>query len=257
MNNKRHFFDLVLVYVKANLKVEVSTYYLNYLWWVFEPLIMMGMFYVVFGIMLHQGAEHFVGFLFVGLVFWNWFARSVNNAKESILGAKGIILQVYVPKVFFPFVTVCQDGVKHLFVTVILLLFLFIYPTPVGLTWIALPLLMFIQWLFILAVSIFVAAIVPFVPDLRFIISTGIELLFFGTGVFYDLDTMVIPEHRFIIYLNPLAGLLKGYRQILLNETWPDWYYLGWVSLFSVIFLCIATYFLKKVDYIYPRLCQQ
>lgn len=253
----RQYFQLARVYVSANLSVEVASYYLNYIWWVLEPLLMMAIFYVVFDIMLHQGTDNFVGFLLVGLAAWNWFARSVNNAKNSIHDARGLIMQVRIPKSFFPFVTVCQDGFKHLFVTALLLVFLVFYPTPISVTWLALPLLVGIQFILTLAVSMLCAAIVPFVPDLRFIVSTVLELLFFASGIFYDLDTMVIPEHQPIIYLNPMAGLIKNYRAILLYGRWPDWSYLGWVTLASILFLGLALLLLKKLDHVYPRVCQQ
>ncbi|NDV24914.1 ABC transporter permease [Desulfovibrio sp. JC022] len=256
MTSKR-FFQLAYIYVKANLRVEVSSYYLNYVWWVLEPVFMMTVFYVVFDIMLNQGTQHFVGFLLVGLASWNWFARSVNNSKNSIHDARGLILQVRIPKMFFPFTTVCQDSFKQLFVVALLLLFLLFYPTPVTVCWFALPILLALQFVLNLAVGMFCAAIVPFVPDMRFIVSTVIEILFFATGIFYDLDTMVLPEHRPIIYANPMAGLLKNYRAVLLHGDWPNWFYLLYVAGFSFVFLAVALYLLNRFDNVYPRVCQQ
>ncbi|WP_319581956.1 ABC transporter permease [uncultured Pseudodesulfovibrio sp.] len=254
---KIHFFDLAKLYVIANLKVEVSSYYLNYVWWILEPLFMMATLYCVFEIMLHQGTGNFVGFLFVGIVFWNWFARCIGNSKDSIYNARGLIQQVWIPKTFFPFVVVCQDSVKNLIVTSLLLVFLYFYPTPVSISWICLPILMIIQFVFILATSYFFSAITPFVPDLRFIIGTFTELLFFASGIFYDLDTMVLPQHRPIVYLNPMAGLLKNYRTVLLEGQWPDWAYLGYVFIGSVVFLLGSMALLKKLDYAYPKVCQK
>lgn len=218
---------------------------------------MMSIFYVVFDIMLHRGTPNFVGFLLVGLVFWNWFSRSVGNGKESIFNARWLILQVQMPKSFFPFVVTCQDFFKQLFVISLLLIFLVFYPTPVTTCWFALPVLIVIQYVLILAVTFLCAALVPFIPDLRFIINTILELLFFASGIFYDLDTMVLPEHQHIIYMNPIAGLLKNYRLILIKGQWPDWHYLFLVFLGSVIFLMGTLFLLKKLDHVYPKVCQQ
>lgn len=255
--NVRRFLELAKVYVMANLKVEVSSYYLNFIWWILEPVMMMSVFYLVFDVMLNQGTSHFVGFLLVGLVSWNWFSRSVSNSKNSIYDAKGLMLQVCIPKLFFPFVIVCQDSFKHLVVSALLLFFLVFYPTPVSLCWLALPVLLVIQFVLILAVSLLCAAIVPLAPDLRFVISTALELLFFASGIFYDLDGMVSPEYRTLIYINPMAGLIKNYRAILLNDQWPNWEYLSFVAIASFLMLLAIGFVLRKSEHLYPKICQQ
>lgn len=253
----KNFMQLASFYVSSNLRVEVSSYYLNFAWWILEPLLMMCVFYVVFEVMLHQGTDNFVGFLLVGLTAWNWFSRSVGNSKNSIHDGRLLIMQVRIPKCFFPFVTNCQDAFKHLFVTALLLVFLCFYTTPVTITWVALPVLMVVQYLLIFAVSLFCSALVPFVPDLRFVITTGIELLFFASGVFYNLDQMVIPEHSFWVYLNPVAGLIKNYRMVLLYGQWPNWGYVANVALFSSVCAAVFLFFLWKYDHVYPKVCQQ
>jgi len=251
------FFDLLLFKTEANLRTEVSKYYLNYLWWVIEPVLTMGVFYIIFGIFMNRGTEHFVAFLLAGLTFWNWFMRSVNNASSSIIGGQGLMQQVAIPKVFFPLEVVLRDCFKLLFSLSLLLLFLFFYPTPVSVTWFALPVLMIVQFLLVTGGAIFCAAVVPFVPDLRFIIATVLQLMFYGSGVFFDIESVVLPKHQFIIYMNPMAGLLKAYRQILLYDAWPDWLYLAKVLLFALLLLAFSLWLIFRYDHIYPRVCQQ
>lgn len=250
------FFSLLIFKTTANLKTEVSQYYLNYFWWVIEPVLTMAVFYVVFGILLNRGTEHFAAFLLCGLTAWNWFNRTVNNAAGSILGGRGLMLQVNIPKSFFPLEVFLRDGFKHLFVVALLLIFLVFYPTPVSITWLALPVLMVVQAVLVLGAAVFCAALVPFVPDLKFIISTLLMLMFFGTGVFFDIDTAVLPEHRSMVYLNPMAGLLKNYRAVLIYEQWPDWWYLFKVLVAGSIILWFSLRVVRRFDHIYPRVCQ-
>lgn len=80
--------------------------------------------------------------------------------------------------------------------------------------------------------------------------------MFFGTGVFYNIDEFVLPQHRVYAYLNPMAGLLKNYREVLLHGRWPDWEYLCFTFLFG-LFLCIlAVLFIRSLEYVYPKVCQ-
>jgi lipopolysaccharide transport system permease protein len=253
----RTFLDLLFFKTGADLRVEVSRYYLNYFWWILEPIFTMAIFYFVFQILLAQHTDNFVAFLLIGLTFWNWFAHSISNAATSILNGRMLMLQVDIPKVFFPLGIILQDLFKHLFVVTLLLTFLLFYPTPVSVTWIALPILMGIQAILIAAMAILAAMVVPFVPDLKLVIGTVLNLLMFASGVFFQIDDLILQHHRSIMYLNPVAGLLKNYRLVLMYAQWPDWGYLLKVLLVSVILLSLGLCVLKRLDRLYPRICQE
>ena len=247
---------MLLFKTLANLKSEVSRYYLNYFWWVLEPVLMLGLFYVVFGIFLNRKTEHFVAFLLIGLTAWNWFSRTVGNSSSSICANQRLMMQLDISKSFFPVEVFLQDAFKHLFVVALLLIFLLFYPTPVTATWLAFPLILLVQGVLVLSVSILVASIVPFFPDLRFIVQTGLTVMFFASGIFYSIDNVVLPEHRYIIFLNPMAGMIEFYRDILIYDQWPDWAYLVKVVVFSLVVLYLGLFIINRFDKKYPRLCQ-
>lgn len=254
----RNFFDLLLYKVGANLRTEVARYYLNNLWWVINPILQMGVYYLVFGIMLNRGTENYASFLMIGVITWGWFSQSVNNGSNSIMANAGLISQVHITKVFFPLEVCCQDSFKELIATGVLLVFLFFAPPPVTITWIMLPVIMLIQFIFIVAVTTLCAAIVPFVPDLRFIIGTGLMLAMFISGVFYDINTNLLPQHKQLLVLfDPMAGLIAEYRNILMYAKWPDFGYLAYVLVFSLVLLAASFFVVFKFDHIYPRITQQ
>jgi lipopolysaccharide transport system permease protein len=248
------FLNLVFFKVGANLKTEVSRYYLNYLWWVFEPVLTMAVFYVVFGVMLRSSTDNFVAFLLVGITSWLWFNRSIMNSSQSILTARGIISQTKITKVFFPLVVVVQDGVKQIAVVSLLLLFLILYGIPVTSSWWALPVIILVQFVLIFGCAVMTAALIPFFPDLKFLVATGLQMMFFATGVFFDIDKVVGGAYRVYAYLNPMAGMLKSYRTVLLHGNWPDWIYLMWVALFGLILSIIAVMIIRRLDHTYPKL---
>jgi len=167
------------------------------------------------------------------------------------------MLQVDIPKIFFPLEIIFRGTFKNLFVLFMLLVFLLLYTTPVSITWLALPVLMVIQFLFILSFGILCAAIVPFIPDLKIVISSLLRLAMFGSGIFYDIDKVILPQHRSILYLNPMAGLIQSYRDILMYAHWPDWEYLGYATVGGCISLAIAILLIFKMDRRYPGICQK
>jgi lipopolysaccharide transport system permease protein len=253
----KDFFNLTLFMTGANLKKEISQYYLNYLWWILEPILDMLIFYLVFGIMLNRGTPDFVAFLLVGSASWLWFSKCVNNSASSIYQEKAMLQQIYIPKVFFPLSNVLQNSVKQLAVIFLLLVFLCLQGAPVSVTWLALPILMVVQFFLICGCAFVCSAIVPFFPDLRFLISAGLHLMFFASGIFYSLESVVLPRHMFLAYLNPMAGLIKNYRLVLMSGQWPQWGYLLYVLCVSLFLCAFSIWLLKRFDHVYPRiLCE-
>ena len=252
MSSVIHFSQLILVKVAANLRSEASRNYLSYLWWIFEPILHMLVFYLVFGFLLQRGTEDFVVFLLAGLIPWLWFNKTISNSMMSIVQGKGLMMQVHLPKIIFPSIVIFQDAVKQLVVIVLLLFFLIIYGVSPSHCWFALPVLFIAEIVFIAACSYVVAAIIPFLPDLSYLVRACLQMLMFGSGVFYNSE-MIPQDYQKLFYLNPMANLLDNYRSILLYRQWPDWQALFVMFGGSLIVIIIMILVLRKLDHVYPR----
>ncbi|MCB2184116.1 MAG: ABC transporter permease [Desulfobulbaceae bacterium] len=248
----QHYIQLIFVKVAANLRAEASRNYLSYLWWIFDPLLNMLVFYFVFGFLLKRGTENFVAFLLTGLIPWLWFNKSISNSTMSIFQGRGLMMQVHLPKIILPTIVICQDAIKQMVVMIMLLVFLFFYGITPTLCWCALPFLLFTQILFISACAYTVSAIIPFLPDLRFLVTAGLQMLMFGSGVFYNANMIPAEYHKWF-YMNPMANLLRNYRDIFLNNQWPNWNSLLIISGVSLIAIFVMWRVLHKLDHIYPR----
>jgi len=215
------FWQLVAVKVFFNLRAEAATHHLSYAWWILEPILYMGVFYVVFAIFLARGTDDYVPFLLTGLVPWLWFAKSIGNASLSIVQAKSLIGQRRIFKSFFPLVVVGQDFVKQCFVFLLLLLFLASYGFGPSLNWLWLFPLAATQILLICACAMFVAVAVAFTLDFRFLVTTALILGMLGSGIFYSYSDVILPEHRSLFLANPMASLIACYRNVLLYSQAP------------------------------------
>jgi len=231
--------ELVWYKAYADLRVEASRGYLGIFWWALEPLLYMCAFYIVFGILFQRGGEDYIAFLLVGLVAWRWFENTIKLGASSLIANMGLMQQVYVPKIVFPTVTVVTNTVKFLVVLTILLVFLLFYGTDPGITWLALPGLLAVQLLLILAWTWLVSVIVPLMPDIRVIIDSGLTLLFFISGIFFDIESLPAQLADYL-RLNPMATLIESYRKVLVQGVWPDWGMLGVVVVFSVIVVLVS-----------------
>ena len=221
-----------------------------------EPLLHMGVFYLVFGVLMRTRTENFILFLLTGLIPWLWFSKSVGNATASIFAGRHIMMQTPVPIALFPAEIVLQDSVKQLLVFSLLFLFVALVGSEVTIHWLALLPLIFTQLTLIMAVAFVTAMIVPFIPDMRYLVNTGLTLMMFGSGVFYS-DKLISPEYREYFYLNPMANMIRNYREVLIEHHWPDWSDVTVIFLLSLMVLLGCLYILDRTRTTYVRLAIQ
>jgi lipopolysaccharide transport system permease protein len=248
------FWQLVVYKVRFNLRSEAAESYLSYAWWVLEPLLNLAIYYIVFDILLNRGGGGFVSFLLCGIVPFLWFSKSVTNSGRSIVQGKGLISQTYLPKPFFPLVVVGQDLVKESVVFLLMCILLIYLGNSPGLNWLWLIPIVFTQLLFIIATCLVVSFIVPFARDLQYLISAALMMLMFGSGVFYSYNDVLLPEHRQIFLLNPIANLLVNYRRVLLEDVAPSVFALFVISVISILVILLMQFLMKRYNNTLTRL---
>lgn len=237
----------------AEIRSDLSRGFLGFLWWVAEPILYMGVFYIIFGIVFAQKGNNYVSFLLSGLVFWKWFDSSIRNASVSIQHNMGLIYQVYLPKYVFPIISITNSTLRFCLVFAFLLLFLIIMGLAPNINWfIHLPFLLLLQMLLMIGIGMTVAAIVPFIPDIKFLVDNGMLLLFFLSGIFFRFDK--IPDKLLPYFkLNPIGILISEYRHVLLTGEAADWFNLIPAFIIAVLFLILGCYLLRKFDHDYAK----
>jgi len=246
--------ELIFHKAYAELRAEATRAYLGFLWWFVEPILYMAVFYVIFESGLKRGGAGFVPFLLCGLVTWKWFASTVA-AGSGVLGVNAAVMQqVYLPKVVFPLVLVVVNTFKFSVALGFLLLFLVLDPrNTITASWLALPALIAIQLLLIASITILVAAIVPFVPDLKLLLDNFLMLMFFLSGIFFRFQEMSAGMQQ-VLHFNPMLLLIEAYRAALLDDKSPHWMPLLAVVGASILLLIGGMLMFRKYDRIYPKI---
>ena len=243
--------------LRLNLKAEVSKTYLGYAWWVLEPALYVVILYFVFGVFRGRGMESFVAFLVCGTIPYLWFQKTVMNATGSIAAGRGLINQVAISKAFFPTLVVFQDSVKQAFVFVVMFCFLIVYGIEPGLAWVFFVYVAVVQLLVIIAGALFVALVTAYIPDFRYLVTTGTMLLLFCSGLFFNYEDVILEKHHDLFLLNPMARLIKNYRQVLLDHSQPDWLALLLIALVSVAAIGLILVAFRRADTSLARLVAQ
>mgnify|MGYP001200275833 FL=1 len=257
VNTKHHIVEVFFTKLRLNLKSETKKTYLSYAWWLLEPALYVSVFYLVFSVILNRGTDDFLLFLLCGKIPFLWFSKSISNASNSIVAGRGLILQIAIPKQFFPLLVVAQVFIKQLFVFFFLFVFLAIYGDGSVAHWIYVLPVILTQMLLITACALLVSAITPFIPDFKFLVGTGLMILMFGSGIFYSYKEFLSERHQELFLMNPLANLFKNYREVLIDNITPDWHALGVICLASVLAIIAMNVWFKKTDTTYARLVMQ
>lgn len=237
----------------AELRSESNRTYAGFLWWLLEPLLLLVVYYVVFKLIFHNPMENFALFLFSGIVVWRWFNSAVMRSAASLINSRGLIQVVKIPKEFFPLKIVIVDCVKFLFTLLAVILVASAAGVLPGSAYLCLPLLIILQLFLISGSCLVVAALVPFMPDLQMVLTTGLLLLMFLSGIFYSIDAITGPIHT-LIRLNPMALLIEQYRQVLLSNQMTSLASLGYIALTALLLNLLGISLLRRWDKHYPKL---
>ncbi len=238
---------LILHRAYLDLKAEASQNYMGIAWWVLEPLMYMVAFYAIFEIFLQRGGPGFVGFLLCGLVFWRWFDAPVKRAGNSILGNGTLINQIYLPKLVFPLTEIAGGSLRFGIVLVLFLVFAAFYSDGPTLAWLALPALLLTQLLVIVGIGCLLSVLIPQYPDIRKFVENALLLMFYMSGIFFDTSRLGEEIQRWL-NLNPMAVLIREYRNILLYGEWPNWESLAGVFVSGLILSLLGLYLLRRLD---------
>ncbi|RMH21258.1 MAG: ABC transporter permease [Acidobacteria bacterium] len=250
------WMGLAIFKTYADLRAESARTYVGFLWWIAEPLLSLGVYYIVFELILDRGTENYVAFLFTGLVPWRWLSTTLVHGSGSILFADNLMQQVYLPKVLFPIVAFLTDTFKFLVVFAVLLVFVRISGFPLGWSYLALPLVLLVQGLLVIGVTLIAAGITPFIPDLRVVLENLVRVWLFLSGIFYDVGALSA-DAQWYFRLNPMTSVIEAYRHILLDGVWPSFAWLSIVTVLALALCALGALLIHRFDYTYPKLANR
>lgn len=250
---RQHLVEFVLFSTYAELRAERARSYLGLLWWVLDPALMMATFWLVFDVILHSGGPDYVPWLLIGLTLWQWMKSCMTHGGYAIWSNLGLVRQVNLPPLVFPLVAMLSDTVKFFCIFALLLVILWAMGYPPNAAYLALPPLFVAVFLFGAGVGFLIAAVVPLLPDLRFVIEQLLSVVMFLSGVVFSMSGVPSP-YRELLALNPVAVIMDAARGILMHGLWPNWIGLGKVSVISVGACLIGAAVVARLAPRYPKL---
>ena len=247
MDSLSHYWDLVVVLTKKEIKVRYKNHVLGYLWSVASPLAFATVLYAVFSLVTKRfNIENYQVFLIAGLFAWQWFANSVGISPTVFRSNASIIKKINFPRSIIPLATVLQDMIHFVLCIPIIVVFLLVFDKVPSWSWLyGVPLLLAIQLMLTYGIVLIIASVNLFFRDMEKLTHIFIMLLFYCTPIFYPVSR--IPhKYRILVYLNPLATLTINWRSLILEGT-LNADYLGVAAVHSAAILAIGYVVYKKL----------
>lgn len=250
----RKYRQYVVRSARAHLREEVTKSYLDWLWWVIEPLCMMLIYTFVFGFVFGSSEPNFAIFVFVGLIMWTFFSRNISYGVKAIEDNRSIVTRVYLPKYMLLLSQMLLNAFKLLisFGIAFLMMLLFRVPLTCHILWF-IPLFLEL-FLFTFAIGTILMHYGVYVSDLSYIVGISLNMLMYLSGVFYSMERFPEPFNMLLENFNPLAFLMNSMRGALLYGTMPNWpVYFGWLCI-SLVLAGIGVYTIYYNENAYAKI---
>ena len=240
---------------KSDLKAEVANSYLNWLWWIIEPLCSMLVYAVVFGILFKNSEAYFPLFIFIGITVWDFFSRCVTSSVNLLRDNQHIISRVYLPKYILLIQRMLVLAFKMLICWILTALMMIVFRVPVGINMIFFIPTLFVFFVFCFAVSLYFLHFGVYVSDLSNLLGIVLNLMFYVTGIFYNVqESFPAPIGWFLQRINPVAHIIFCFRKALLYNERPSCIMLGvWLGI-SVLLAVIGLHLVYKNENAYVKM---
>lgn len=206
--------------VKRDFKKKYKRTVLGMGWSMLAPLLMLLVMKVVFTQFFGRNMPHYTTYLFCGLLVFNWFSESTNGGMRSLYSNASIFTKVNVPKYLFLFAGNVQAAIN--FGLTLLVFFFFCWLDDVAFTWRFALLLYPIMTLllFNVGVGMILSALYIFFRDMDYLWRVFLQLLMYGSAVFYMVDKMP-PNLQMVFAVNPVYRHIAYVREVVLDGAIP------------------------------------
>lgn len=239
---------------QSELNAEVANSYLNWIWWILEPLCFMGIYAVIFSLFFKGKIDYLTAFIFLGITIWEFFNVMLKTSVKLVRGNKAIVSKVYIPKYILLIEKMMRNGFKSAISFAIVLLLMVLYQVPLSwnVLWFFPVLLSFI--LFTFGTCALLLHFGVYVEDLANITNIVLRLLFYMTGVFYNLADKVAGVWGYwLVRLNPLALYLNSMRDALLYSKTPNLLWLGAWTVVGILLSYAGIRLIQKNENSYVK----
>ena len=245
----REYADLLYTLSVHRIGVRYKQTSLGFAWALLQPVLMMVIFTAVFSVLAKMPSEGlpYALFAFTALLPWSFFNTAVSGGTNSLVSHTHLITKVYFPREILPITYVIAALFDFAIGSIVLLGLMSWYQVPLSVHALSLIPIVVLLAAWILAVSLVLAAVQVRFRDIGVALPVLLQILMFASPIIYPLSAVPAAWRDWYL-LNPLAGIVSSFRDILLRQSAPDPYPLAIAGTVTAIALPVAYLFFKHAE---------
>lgn len=238
--------ELLWIWTTRQIKARYRQSLFGAAWAVFQPLALTAVFSLVFSYIVRVESEGipYPIFVYSTMLPWIFFSRALTAALPSIVANMSLVTKVYFPREVLPIATVAAHFVDFLCGFAVLLGMLAYYRVSPSPAMLLVPVILAVQMILMVGLALGGAAANTFFRDVNQMVPLLLQIWMYACPIIYPLS-MVPLRLRHWYLMNPMAGIIDAYRQVIVKDALPDWYALSTAAVVSIA-VAIAGYLTFK-----------
>jgi len=241
--------ELLIFLTWRDIKVRYAQAALGGAWAILQPVLTMVIFSIIFGNLakLPSDGIPYPIFSFAALLPWQLFAGALQRAGTSLVGNANLLTKVYFPRLIIPISAVVAGLPDFALSFVVLLVMMLFYNIQLSWAVLVLPLLILLTLLTALAVGVWLSALNVQYRDFQYVIPFLVQAWMFASPVAYSVALIPGGKWRILYGLNPMTGVIQGFRWALLGATPPDELAIVAVAVMAAL-LVSGLYYFRRME---------
>ena len=241
--------DLLWLWIVREIRVRYKQSFLGVAWAVLQPLVLTVVFTIVFSHLVRIDTEGvpYPIFAYAALVPWTFFTASLSFGIPSLVNNMNLVTKIYFPREVLPLASIGAALLDFSVASLVFVGMMVMYRVWPGMYALWVLVLLAIQIVLTIGVTLVGSAVIVFFRDVRFVVPLLTQVWMYATPVIYPVD--LVPEHLKLYYfLNPMAGIIDGYRRVLVLGKAPQMPALLLAAFVSLLLLLAGYVFFKRVE---------
>lgn len=240
--------ELLYFLVLRDVKVRYKQTVLGVAWAVLQPLFTMLIFTLIFGrfAKIPSDGVPYALFVFAGLLPWTFFSNNISQASMSLMNQQTLLTKIYLPRLFIPSSSIGSGLIDLLVSFGVFAMLMIYYRVGLGPGVLAVPFLVLMTAAASLGIGLWLAALIVTYRDFRYVVPFLVQSWMYLSPVIYPVS-MVPAKWQPLLALNPMAGIIDGFRSALLGLPW-NYTTIGISSVSSLVLLAFGLGYFRKTE---------
>lgn len=247
----KDYRDLLYFLVWRDIKVLYAQTVLGFSWAILNPVIQIIIFTIIFGRVakVSTGGIPYVLFASAAIIPWTYISNALTQSGTSLILNQNMLGKIYFPRLLYPLTPILSKMVD--FIVSLIALFGIMAWHKVMPTWnmLLLPVFILFMMIFPAALGMLFSAMAIRFRDVKFAMPFIIRMLMYSAPVVYSAGS-ISPKYRLIYSLNPLVGVIEGFRSCILGTPF-EWQYIAPSMASGIILLVVGALYFRKIERVF------